>query len=133
MSTITEVAAAPPAVRFARRQNRGLMLGLSTPRVVCLAAALAVLVAGLLGRRDVGAAVAGIVWAPLVGGAFLSVAGRPAVEWAPVVGQWSLAGGGWPDPLPGPGPHAAPVGHHGTSRRRRRAALPPRPRHSGRA
>jgi Putative type VII ESX secretion system translocon, EccE len=90
MSAMTDLTATPPTVRFARRQNRGVMLGLSTLRVVSLASALAVLVVGLLADGILGAASAAVVWAPLVGGAFILWRGRPAVEWAPVVGQWTL-------------------------------------------
>lgn len=88
MTTVTDTS--PPAVRFAKRQTRGLILGLSTARVLSAGAALAVLVAGLLIAGIVGALVSCVVWGPLTGGAILLWRGRPAVEWAPVAGQWAI-------------------------------------------
>ena len=41
----------PPRVRFGLRPNRGLLLGLSTIRVVALGAAAVLLVAGLAGGK----------------------------------------------------------------------------------
>jgi hypothetical protein len=90
MSAVTDLQAAPPTVRFAKRQNRGMLLGLSTLRVVSLGAALAVLVIGLVAGGILGATAAAIVWAPLAAAAFIAWRGRPAVEWAPVVGHWTL-------------------------------------------
>jgi hypothetical protein len=71
-------------VRFGRTSTRGLMLGFSTSRVIALAAAITVLVIGLFTAGGFGAMVASIIWIPLASSAFVRVAGRPAIEWAPV-------------------------------------------------
>jgi hypothetical protein len=70
------------AVRFARRSTRGLLLGLSTPRVVVLGVAAAVAVAGFFLGGAAGFVASSLAWAPFTAGAFARVAGRPAVEWA---------------------------------------------------
>ena len=75
-------AGAQAGVRFARRSTRGLLLGLSTPRVAVIGAAAAAALTGfLLGGAAVFVA-SGLVWAPFALSAFARVAGRPAVEWA---------------------------------------------------
>lgn len=73
---------ASPGVRFARRSTRGLLLGFSAPRVAVLATAAVVAVAALFLGGGVVFAEAGVLWVPLVASAFVSVSGRPAVEWA---------------------------------------------------
>jgi len=72
----------PGSVRFARRSTRGLLLGLSTPRVVVLGVAAAVAVAALFTAGAMGFALAGLIWLPLAATAVIRVAGRPVVEWA---------------------------------------------------
>jgi hypothetical protein len=72
----------PPTVRFARRSTRGLLLGLSTSRVVALATAAVLAVGGLfVGGAEV-FLLTGLIWLPLAGAAMVRVAGRPAVEWS---------------------------------------------------
>ena len=68
-------------VRFGRRSTRGLLLGLTAPRVAVLAAAGAIAVAGLVFANFAGLAVTVILWGPLLAAGFVRVAGRPAVEW----------------------------------------------------
>jgi len=77
-------------VRFGRRSSRGLLLGLSAPRVAAVAAAFTVVLpcvyAGGLRAVMWGAP----VWATLIGSAFLRISGRTAVDWLPVAGHWAL-------------------------------------------
>ncbi|MGH9075344.1 MAG: SCO6880 family protein, partial [Acidimicrobiales bacterium] len=70
------------SVRFGRRPARGLVLGLSPPRVMVLALAAAVAVAGLVADNGSGLLASAVLWGPLSTAAFVRVAGRPAVEWA---------------------------------------------------
>ncbi len=70
------------AVRFARRSTRGLLLGLSTPRVAVIAVAAAIAVAGFFLGGATAFVASALAWAPLAGSAVGRVAGRPAVEWA---------------------------------------------------
>jgi type VII secretion protein EccE len=84
MSTSPE----PATVRFGRRSTRGLLLGFSTSRVLVIAAAAAIAIAGLVAGEARGFVVSAIVWAPLLATAFVRVAGRPAVEWAPTAVQF---------------------------------------------
>jgi hypothetical protein len=79
---------APTTVRFGRRSTRGLLLGFSTPRVLVIAAAAAVAIAGLVAGESRGFVVSAIVWAPLLVTGFVRVAGRPAIEWAPTAVQF---------------------------------------------
>lgn len=87
MATSAEIK--PPMVRFGLRPNRGLLLGLSGPRVACVAVAAVLVVAGLLLAGALGLAAASLVWAPLLGAAFINWRGRPAVEWFPTVAHWA--------------------------------------------
>ncbi len=80
----------PGTVRFARRSTRGVILGFSLARAVTVAAAVTVMVVGLVAAGGIGLAVSGVVWAPLLAAAMVSVQGRPAIEWAPVAGQYAL-------------------------------------------
>jgi hypothetical protein len=78
----------PATVRFGRRSTRGLLLGFSTPRVSVIAVAAAMAIAGLVAAEGRGLVVSAVVWAPLLATAFLRVAGRPAIEWAPTAVQF---------------------------------------------
>jgi hypothetical protein len=84
MSTST----APLTARFGRRSTRGVMLGLSPIRLTAIGLAATILVVCLVAGRGVGFAVGLILAGPLVVAAFVPVAGRPAVEWAPVATHW---------------------------------------------
>ena len=79
-----------PRVRFGLRPNRGLLLGLSTIRVVAVGAAAVLLVAGLVGAGGAGLAATALLWVPLLAAAFVTWQSRPVAEWAPVVGHWAL-------------------------------------------
>ncbi len=72
----------PGSVRFARRSTRGLLLGLSTPRVAVLGVAAAIAVGALFSSGAIGFVVTGLIWAPLAATAAVRVAGRPVVEWS---------------------------------------------------
>lgn len=68
--------------RFARRPSRGVMLGLSWPRLVVLVPCAPALVAGL--QFGVAGLIAGGLFCALsLAAAFIYWAGRPAVEWVP--------------------------------------------------
>ena len=69
-------------VRFGRRSTRGLILGFSAPRVLVLAVAVSIAVAGLILDNGTGLVVTAVLWLPLIATAFFRVGGRPAVEWA---------------------------------------------------
>jgi hypothetical protein len=75
-------------VRFGRRSTRGLLLGFSTSRVLVIAAAASIAIAGVVAGEGRGFVVSAIVWAPLLATAFVRVAGRPAIEWAPTAVQF---------------------------------------------
>lgn len=69
-------------VRFGRRSTRGLILGFSAPRVVALAIAASVAVAGLASGNAAGLVLTAVIWGPIGATAFVRVGGRPVVEWA---------------------------------------------------
>jgi hypothetical protein len=76
-------------VKFSRLPKRGRLLGLSGPRLACLAVAAAALVAGLYGGGGTGVAWTAPVWG--AGGclALAGVGGRKLIEWAPIVIRWA--------------------------------------------
>ena len=80
--TTTSEAERGLSVRFARRAQRGLLLGFSGPRVAALGAAGAIVVAALFVGGPVALAIAGVLWIPLTLSALVRIAGRPAAEWA---------------------------------------------------
>jgi hypothetical protein len=69
-------------VRFGRRSTRGLILGFSAPRVLALALATSIAVAGMIIDDGMGLLISAVAWAPIASTAFLRLDGRPAVEWA---------------------------------------------------
>jgi hypothetical protein len=75
-------------VRFARLPRRGLLLGLSAPRVACIGLAALVLVPAMFTASSLGAIVTAPVWAGLLGLAFLRWGGRPAVEALPTAAHF---------------------------------------------
>jgi hypothetical protein len=87
MSTSEPAGAA--TVRFGRRQSRGLLLGLSTIRVIAAGIAMIVIVAGLVAGGGIGLVASGLIWGPLLAATFVRWQGRPAIEWAPVAAHWS--------------------------------------------
>jgi hypothetical protein len=79
----------PAAVRFGRRSSRGLLLGFSTPRVIVIATAATVAIAGLVAGEGWGFLLSAVIWGPLLATAFVRVAGRPVVEWGPTAAQFA--------------------------------------------
>ena len=82
-------AGGPSTVRFARRSTRGVILGFSLARALSVAAGIVVMILGLVFAGGMGFLVSGVLWAPLLASAFVTVQGRPAIEWAPVAGQYA--------------------------------------------
>ena len=82
--------AALAAARFGARPRKGVLLGLSGPRLTALGVAALVLTAGLFTAGLSGALLAAPVVAVLAAAAFVPVAGATAVEWLPVAGHWAL-------------------------------------------
>jgi len=80
----------PMTVHFARRPRRGLLLGLSAPRVVCLAVAVGVLIPAMFTAGALGGALTLPLWGGLVALAFVRVGGRIAVEAAPTAAHYLL-------------------------------------------
>jgi hypothetical protein len=84
VTTTTE----PATVRFGRRSTRGLLLGFSTTRVIAIAAGAVVAIAGLVAGDGRGFLISAVLWLPLLATAFVRVAGRPVIEWAPTALQF---------------------------------------------
>lgn len=79
---------APRTVRFGRRSTRGVLLGLSGPRVAAVGLAFLIVVPSVYLAGLSGVVLTSPVWGVALAAAFVSVAGRRAVEWVPVYGQW---------------------------------------------
>ena len=77
-------------VRFGRRGSRGVLLGLSAPRVVALVCAFVVVLPALYVGGGQAVAWTTPLWGTAIASAFVPVAGRRAVEWLPVAGHWAL-------------------------------------------
>jgi hypothetical protein len=86
----TGSAATPGTVRFGRRSTRGVLLGLSGPRLVSLAVALLIVVPAVYSAGIPGVVVTAPAWGVAVAAASVSVAGRHVAEWVPVYGHWLL-------------------------------------------
>ena len=83
------MSASAPTARFPRRPTRGVMLGLSGLRLASVSLAVVILLFWLLtigGALGFGVGV--LLASPLVASSFVTVGGRTAVEWAPLVAQW---------------------------------------------
>ncbi|WP_457256511.1 SCO6880 family protein [Pedococcus sp. P5_B7] len=76
-------AAAPAAVRFSRLPQRGILLGLSAPRLVCLGLSVAVLVVALFAAGSTGAALTAPLWAGAAAAALVRWRGKTLVDLAP--------------------------------------------------
>lgn len=81
--------AGPTTVRFGRRSTRGVLLGLSAPRLIAVAAALVVLVPSVYAAGPAGVLATAPAWGLALTVAFVRLAGRPAAEWAPVAAHWA--------------------------------------------
>lgn len=91
MSNTTNAPAStpgPPLVRFGRRPSRGLLLGLSTARVACLAGAAAVFIPAMFWAGLTGVVVTSGVWIGLLAAAFIPWAGQPAIETVPTAAHF---------------------------------------------
>lgn len=77
-----------PTVRFGRRSSRGVLLGLSAPRVAALGVALLIALPAVYLRGFSGLAWTAPGWGLALASAWLTVGGRRAVEWVPVYGHW---------------------------------------------
>ena len=75
-------------VRFGRLPSRGLLLGLSTPRVACLGLAMLIFTAGIFLRGVFGAAMTSPAWCAMLALAYARVGGRPAAEALPTLGHY---------------------------------------------
>jgi hypothetical protein len=90
MSDATSVTEARPiTVRFARLSQRGLLLGLSAGRVVCIALAAVVATVAVFVAGSAGLVAAGPVWAGLLVLAFVRKGGRVAVELLPTAAHYA--------------------------------------------
>jgi hypothetical protein len=89
-TTPAEQSAGTRTVRFGRRSSRGLLLGLSTPRVAAIGFATVVALLALYTGGLAGLAVSSTLWGLGLLAAFTPVAGRRAAEWVPVYGHWLL-------------------------------------------
>ncbi len=85
----TDTPPGPRTVRFGRRSTRGVLLGLSVPRLVAAGAALVVLVPAVYAAGPAGVIATAPMWALAVAAAFVTVAGRNAAEWVPVAAHWA--------------------------------------------
>lgn len=84
------------AVRFARLERGGVLLGRSAGQVGCLAAAVVIAVAALYGGGASAVAWTAPGWGVALAVAFATVAGRPLVAWLPVTAAFTtrrLTGG----------------------------------------
>ncbi len=79
----------PSTVRFGRRSTRGVILGFSLERAVTIAVGIVVMILGLISAGGAGLLVSALVWAPLLASAFVTVQGRPAIEWVPVASEFA--------------------------------------------
>ena len=81
---------ATPTVRFGRLQHRGLLLGFSGPRVVCIALAVAVATPAVFVGGTLGVAVTGPLWVSLLALVFVPWGGKPAIETLPTVAHFGV-------------------------------------------
>lgn len=79
---------APPMTRFGRRQTKGVLLGLSWPRLITIMLAVIVVATAMLVVGFDGLLYSSLVWAPLVAVAFVRWQGAPLAESVPVVTHW---------------------------------------------
>ena len=87
---MTDAAQSQLTVRFGRLPRRGLLLGLSAPRVACIAGAAATFVPMLFIAGVPGAAAASPLWFTFLALAFARWGGQPAAELVPTAGHFLL-------------------------------------------
>ena len=78
----------PLTVRFGRLPRRGLILGLSTPRVACIAGAAATIIPALMWMGAAGVLVSTPLWLTFLALAFAPWNGGPAIETLPTAAQF---------------------------------------------
>jgi hypothetical protein len=81
---------ATPTVRFGRLQKRGLLLGFSGPRVLCIALAVSVATPAVFVGGTLGMAVTGPFWVCLLAFVFVPWGGRPAIETLPTATHFGV-------------------------------------------
>jgi len=79
-----------PTVRFARRSSRGVLLGFTTPQLICAGLALAVALFALAVMGGGWLASLSPIWLGLLLLTFWPARGRPAVESLPVAADYAL-------------------------------------------
>jgi hypothetical protein len=85
---MADMSAAPRTVRFGRLPRRGVLLGLSAPRLICIALAAATITPMLLTLGGGGVAVSAPLWLTLLVLTFAPWHGRPAIETLPTAGHF---------------------------------------------
>ena len=85
---MSEHAASGYMVRFARLERRGVLLGLSGPRLALVAAAAVVFVGAEFTAGVTGVVMTAPVWAGLGALGAVVVAGRPLLDWLPLLASW---------------------------------------------
>ncbi|NCD15913.1 MAG: PrgI family protein [Actinobacteria bacterium] len=88
--TTTNAKTLVPTVRFGRRSTRGVMLGLSAPRVAALAVALVIALPAVYLAGFTGLVWTTPAWGLAVASAWVTIGSRTAVEWLPIYGHWVL-------------------------------------------
>lgn len=81
-------ATAPVGVRFARVEQRGVLLGLSGAQLGFVATALLVAGSAVYLAGASGFIITGTVWGPLLVVGTARVAGRPLTAWLPLLADW---------------------------------------------
>ncbi|AJE87437.1 lipoprotein [Streptomyces albus] len=83
-------AAAPVTVTFPHRSHRGILLGLSMPQLVLVAATVALLLMTVITTGLLGALALAPLWA--TAGALVAVRrhGRSLIDWAPIIARYAL-------------------------------------------
>ena len=82
--------AANPTVRFGRLQHRGLLLGFSGARVVCIALAVSVATPAVFVGGTLGIAITGPLWVSLLALVFVPWGGKPAIETLPTAAHFGV-------------------------------------------
>ena len=85
----TQSTEGPPLVRFGRLQSRGVLLGLSGPRLTAVGAGLACFVIAMYAAGLAGIVICAPLWAGLSAAAFVPCNGRVLAEQVPLLAHWS--------------------------------------------
>ena len=78
-----------PTVRFGGLEQRGILLGLTAPQLAVAGTGVAIAVAAEYVAGAAGLAVAAPLWVSLLVLGLARVAGRPALSWLPLLGDWA--------------------------------------------